>query len=70
MVQSGGALTFSARCLEKPICRRVSRGLRLARCILVGVGFFLGGRAAISTLQPAQAPQLSAPAPVACMVGW
>ena len=44
-------LTFSARCREKPISRRVSRGLREALWIFVGVGFFLGGKVAM--LSPA-----------------
>ena len=39
--------TFSALALENPIYRRVSRGDRFCRCIFVGVGFFLGGKAAI-----------------------
>ena len=43
-------LTFSALCLEKPISRRVSRGLSEALWIFVGVGFFLGGRVAIFLL--------------------
>ena len=42
--------TFSALCLEKPISRRVSRGLSEALWIFVGVGFFLGGRVAIFSL--------------------
>ena len=43
-------LTFSALCLEKPISRRVSRGLREALWIFVGVGFFLGGNVAMLSL--------------------
>ena len=39
--------TFSALALENPMYRRVSKGDRFCLCILVGVGFFLGGRAAI-----------------------
>ena len=39
--------TFSVLCLEKPISRRVSRGLSEALWIFVGVGFFLGGKVAM-----------------------
>ncbi len=49
-------LTLLARCLEKPICRRVSKGLKFCVRILVGVGFLRGGRAAaiLSSSPPLQ----------------